>query len=174
MNENPADIGSTCQTAEKIPSVRPDSGKWKRCRVTGARSDTKVYDRLMAATSGVDPADRHVLASVVAVARAEAGRPLTEAVGLDRTALSHLLDAAFPNAFAVDELAAPDADAGPDAIEEPDYRALLLEGGAGFAGHIHVHIVPRWLGDTNFMPAVSNTKIISDSLDAMYKLYRKK
>ena len=130
MNENPADIGSTCQTAEKIPSVRPDSGKWKRCRVTGARSDTKVYDRLMAATSGVDPADRHVLASVVAVARAEAGRPLTEAVGLDRTALSHLLDAAFPNAFAVDELAAPDADAGPDAIEEPDYRALLLEGRA--------------------------------------------
>ena len=47
-------------------------------------------------------------------------------------------------------------------------------GGAGFAGHVHIHIVPRWLGDTNFMPAIFNTKIVSDSLDAMYKLYRKK
>ena len=45
-------------------------------------------------------------------------------------------------------------------------------GGAGFPGHIHMHIVPRWAGDTNFMPAVSNTKIISDSLDAMYKLFK--
>jgi ATP adenylyltransferase len=43
-------------------------------------------------------------------------------------------------------------------------------GGAGFAGHIHVHIVPRWLGDTNFMPTIFNTKIISDSLDAMHRL----
>jgi ATP adenylyltransferase len=46
--------------------------------------------------------------------------------------------------------------------------------GAGFAGHIHVHIVPRWNGDTNFMPAVSGTKVISDSLDAMHKLFIQK
>ena len=46
--------------------------------------------------------------------------------------------------------------------------------GAGFAGHIHKHIVPRWTGDTNFMPAASGTKVISESLDAMYKIYRKK
>ncbi len=43
--------------------------------------------------------------------------------------------------------------------------------GAGFAGHIHIHIVPRWTGDTNFMPMVANTKVLSDSLDAMYKLF---
>lgn len=42
--------------------------------------------------------------------------------------------------------------------------------GAGFAGHIHVHIVPRWAGDTNFMPVTAGTKIVSESLDAMYKL----
>lgn len=46
--------------------------------------------------------------------------------------------------------------------------------GAGFAGHIHIHIVPRWAGDTNFMLAVSDTKVVSDSLDAMYKLFRRK
>lgn len=46
--------------------------------------------------------------------------------------------------------------------------------GAGFAGHIHIHIVPRWAGDTNFMLTVSGTKVVSDSLDAMYKLFRRK
>lgn len=44
--------------------------------------------------------------------------------------------------------------------------------GAGFAGHIHIHIVPRWMGDSNFMPVVSDTKVVSESLDAMYKLLR--
>ena len=46
--------------------------------------------------------------------------------------------------------------------------------GAGFAGHIHIHIVPRWIGDTNFMPASCGTKVISESLDVMYKIYRSK
>ncbi len=41
--------------------------------------------------------------------------------------------------------------------------------GAGFAGHIHFHIVPRWTGDTNFMPILANTKVVSESLDAMHK-----
>jgi len=40
--------------------------------------------------------------------------------------------------------------------------------GAGITGHLHIHIVPRWVGDTNFMPAVFNTKIISQSLDELY------
>jgi len=46
-------------------------------------------------------------------------------------------------------------------------------GGAGFAGHVHIHVVPRWEGDMNFMPVISNTKVLSDSLDAVYKLLRK-
>ncbi len=45
--------------------------------------------------------------------------------------------------------------------------------GAGFAGHIHVHIVPRWAGDTNFMPMTAGTKVVSESLDAMYRLLKK-
>ena len=40
--------------------------------------------------------------------------------------------------------------------------------GAGFPGHLHIHLVPRWLGDNNFMPVVGNTKIISQSLKAVY------
>jgi ATP adenylyltransferase len=44
--------------------------------------------------------------------------------------------------------------------------------GAGIPGHLHVHIVPRWKGDTNFMPVLGNTKIISQSLTQLHKLLR--
>lgn len=44
--------------------------------------------------------------------------------------------------------------------------------GAGFPGHAHIHIVPRWQGDTNFMPVISGTKVISRSLDDMWKLLK--
>jgi ATP adenylyltransferase len=45
--------------------------------------------------------------------------------------------------------------------------------GAGIPGHLHIHIVPRWQGDTNFMPVVSDTKIVSQSLDELYKQLKK-
>lgn len=45
-------------------------------------------------------------------------------------------------------------------------------GGAGFAGHVHIHVVPRWIGDTNFMPVIADSKIVSESLEAMHKLFR--
>jgi ATP adenylyltransferase len=41
--------------------------------------------------------------------------------------------------------------------------------GAGITGHLHIHIVPRWKGDTNFMPALYNTKIVSQSLQELFK-----
>ena len=40
--------------------------------------------------------------------------------------------------------------------------------GAGYAEHMHYHIVPRWNGDTNFMPVVADIKVIPEHLDTVY------
>ena len=44
--------------------------------------------------------------------------------------------------------------------------------GAGVADHVHQHIVPRWGGDTNFMPVVGETKILNEHLTNSYQKLR--
>lgn len=45
--------------------------------------------------------------------------------------------------------------------------------GAGLEEHLHLHLVPRWSGDTNFLPVLSGTKVISEDLKSVYDRLRR-
>ncbi|HMM48733.1 MAG TPA: HIT domain-containing protein [Miltoncostaeaceae bacterium] len=47
-----------------------------------------------------------------------------------------------------------------------------LAGGAGIAEHVHLHIVPRWVGDTNFMPVVGDLRVMPQHLDETFALLK--
>ena len=59
-----------------------------------------------------------------------------------------------------------------DRVYHPDgYNIGINQGrvaGAGVEGHLHVHVVPRWNGDTNFMPVLGEVRVLPESLDATH------
>ena len=46
--------------------------------------------------------------------------------------------------------------------------------GAGIAGHIHMHVLPRWFGDTNFMTAVAETRVLPEDLQTTHSRIKSK
>lgn len=50
---------------------------------------------------------------------------------------------------------------------------LGQDAGAGIPSHLHLHLVPRWRGDVNFMPVLADLKVISESLDSVYRSLKK-
>jgi ATP adenylyltransferase len=59
-----------------------------------------------------------------------------------------------------------------DKYRPQGYNAGLNQGrvaGAGYESHIHLHVVPRWAGDTNYMPVLADTRVMPQSLDESYR-----
>jgi ATP adenylyltransferase len=99
----------------------------------------------------------------------------------------HLMVAGLTHAASLADLAPAERDALLEAVILAE-RALASEyrphglnlganlgrvAGAGFPGHVHLHIVPRWNGDTNFMPVVAETKVLPESLARTWSRLRK-
>jgi ATP adenylyltransferase len=83
---------------------------------------------------------------------------------LDGDALVEMMDLARSAMTRLDDVYAPEG-----------YNVGFNQGrvaGAGFEHHIHVHVVPRWGGDTNFMPVLGDTRVMPQTLEASYEALR--
>jgi ATP adenylyltransferase len=83
---------------------------------------------------------------------------------LDPDVVAEIMDLAQRGLDALDSAYGPDG-----------YNVGFNQGrvaGAGFEGHIHMHVVPRWAGDTNYMPVLADTRVLPQALEESYKALR--
>ena len=62
-----------------------------------------------------------------------------------------------------------------DALHPHGFNIGMNQGsaaGAGIADHLHLHVVPRWSGDTNFMPVTGDVRVMPQSLEETYALLK--
>jgi ATP adenylyltransferase len=62
------------------------------------------------------------------------------------------------------------------AIKPRGYNIGINEGkeaGAGLVGHLHIHVVPRWGADTNFMTTIAGARVLAEDVDSMFKRLRR-
>lgn len=63
-----------------------------------------------------------------------------------------------------------------EAIKPEGFNVGVNQGavaGAGLKDHIHIHVVPRWEGDTNFMTTTSEARVLAEDVDSMYRKLKK-
>jgi ATP adenylyltransferase len=87
-----------------------------------------------------------------------------------------LTDLAPEDAAEMIELTRRSQDVVQEAMRPQGFNVGMNQGraaGAGIEEHLHLHLVPRWVGDTNFMPAIGDTRVMPQHLDETYALLRR-
>ena len=145
------------------------------------------------ATADADPADRCVFCRIAASGPPSAGNGIVWVGALTFAVLNaypyasgHLMVLPLRHLGSLDELTEEEATelwaglrSGVDALgtayapEGINVGANLGQAaGAGIPRHLHLHAVPRWLGDTNFMTAVAGTRVLPEALDVTWRRLR--
>ena len=92
-----------------------------------------------------------------------------------RAHLGSLVDLPQPATFDLASLTQRALRALADTLQPDGFNLGINQGkvaGAGVADHVHQHVVPRWDGDTNFMPVVGDVKVMNEHLDSSYRAIR--
>ena len=93
-----------------------------------------------------------------------------------RAHLANLEDLPEPAASAVTALTQRALRVLREALQPDGFNLGINAGkvaGAGVADHVHQHVVPRWSGDTNFMPVIAETKVLNEHLTKSYEELRR-
>ncbi len=145
-------ITSTKTPGEKKCFLCVDRGSEDEALVVGRRGSAFVIMNRFPYTNG----------HVMVVPERHTGRPedLSDAESLDLMRLVQTMVSIYKEEFGVDGVNVG--------------MNIGRAAGAGLEEHIHIHMVPRWFGDTNFMPVVGETWVISQGLYESYEKLKSK